>query len=163
MYQAYPSGGQPPEPSQAPSKPPRPVLNAVKLMWAGAVVEVVTLVIGLATISSTKATIHKNNPKLTAQQIDASVNVDLGFVALSVVLWIVVSLACRRGRAWARITGTVLFGINTLMILLAVSRFSAGVGILINLLVWLIGLGAVILLWRKESSGFFSPQPQPEG
>jgi hypothetical protein len=157
MYQPYPSSGQPPE------SPPRPVLNAVKLMWAGAVVEAVTLVVGLATISSTKAAIHRDNPKLTAQQIDTSVNVDLGYVVLSIVLWIVVSLACRRGRAWARITGTVLFAINTLMIVLAVSRFSAGIGILINLLVWLIGLGAVILLWRKESGEFFSPRPQPEG
>jgi hypothetical protein len=157
--QPYPSAGQVPEPPQAPRIAPRPVLNAVKLMWAGAFVEAVTLVIGLATISSTKVAIHKDNPKLTSQQIATSVNVDLAYVALSIVLWIVISLACRRGMSWARMTGTVLFGLNTLTILLAVSRFSAGIGILINLLVWLVGLGAVILLWRRESSAFFRPPP----
>ena len=112
--QPYPSSGQAPEPSQAPRIAPRPVLNAVKLMWAGAVIEAITLVIGLATIASTKVAIHKDNPKLTSQQIATSVNVDLGYVALSIVLWIVISLACRRGQSWARITGTVLFGLNTL-------------------------------------------------
>jgi hypothetical protein len=156
MYQPYPPAGQPPE------SPPRPVLNAVKLMWAGAAVEAVTLVISLATISSVQATIHKDNPKLTAQQVDTQVTVGLGYVVLRVVLWIVVSLACRRGLAWARITGTVLFAINTL-ILVAFSRYSAAIGIAVTLLIWLIGLGAVILLWRKESGGFFRPRPQPEG
>ena len=48
MYQPYPSSGQPAEPLRPPA--PAPVLTAVKLMYAGAAVSAVELIIGLALI-----------------------------------------------------------------------------------------------------------------
>ena len=56
-------------------------------------------------------------------------------------------------------TGTVLFALDTLLILLSVSRFKGGAAVLVDLLIWLLGLGAIVLLWRKESSAFFAQQP----
>jgi hypothetical protein len=79
---------------------------------------------------------------------------------LSIGLWLWLARACNRGRNWARITGTVLFGLDTLLILLSVSRLKAGVGVLVDLVIWLIGLAAVVLLWRKESSAYFASQPR---
>ena len=48
MHQPYPSSGQPAGPLRPPA--PAPVLTAVKLMYAGAAVSAVGLIIGLALI-----------------------------------------------------------------------------------------------------------------
>ena len=64
MVQPYPSTGKPVEPER-PAAPPS-VLNAVKLMYAGAAVSTVSLVISLVDISGTKAAIRKARPSLTA-------------------------------------------------------------------------------------------------
>jgi lysylphosphatidylglycerol synthetase-like protein (DUF2156 family) len=48
MHQPYPSSGQPTGPLPPPA--PAPVLTAVKLMYAGAAVSAVELIIGLALI-----------------------------------------------------------------------------------------------------------------
>jgi uncharacterized membrane protein len=163
MYQPYPSAGQTPEPQQQGAAPPS-VLNAVKLMYAGAIVSAITFIIGLITIGSTRTALKKAYPKYTAHQISTLVTVDvvIGIVVglLSVGLWVLLARASKRGRNWARMTGTVLFALDTLLILLSISRLKAGVGVLIDLIIWLIGLGAVILLWRKDSSAFFSSQSQ---
>jgi xanthine/uracil permease len=164
MYQPYASAGQQPEPQQTP--PPPPVLNAVKLMYAGAIVSGITFIIGLATIGSTRTALKKAYPKYTAHQISTLVTIDviIGIVVglLSVALWVWLARASQRGKNWARMTGTVLFAIDTLLILLSISRIRAGVGVFIDLLIWLIGLGAIILLWRRDSSDYFSAQSQPQ-
>jgi NADH:ubiquinone oxidoreductase subunit 6 (subunit J) len=140
------------------------VLTAVKLMYAGAVVSAITFVIGLLTVGTTRTTLKKAYPKYTAHQISALVTVDVVIAIvvglLSIGLWLWLARACNRGRNWARITGTVLFGLDTLLILLSVSRLKAGVGVLVDLVIWLIGLAAVVLLWRKESSAYFASQPR---
>jgi NADH:ubiquinone oxidoreductase subunit 6 (subunit J) len=133
-------------------------------MYAGAVVSAITFVIGLLTVGTTRTTLKKAYPKYTAHQISALVTVDVVIAIvvglLSIGLWLWLARACNRGRNWARITGTVLFGLDTLLILLSVSRLKAGVGVLVDLVIWLIGLAAVVLLWRKESSAYFASQPR---
>ena len=39
-------------------------------------------------------------------------------------------------------------------------RAGAGAGRFYGLLVWLIGLGAIILLWQRQSSAYFQGQPR---
>jgi hypothetical protein len=64
--------------------------------------------------------------------------------------------ANKRGKNWARITGTVLFILYTLDMALALSVQSApAASLVVSLVLWLIGLGTVIMLWRRESSEFF--------
>jgi hypothetical protein len=46
-----------------------------------------------------------------------------------------------------------------LFLVLSLARPHASLGLVFNLLVWLAGLGAVIMLWRSESSAYFS-QPR---
>jgi hypothetical protein len=161
MYQPYPSGGQAPEPQRLPA--PAPVLTAVKLMYAGAVVSAITFVLGLVTVGSNRTALKKAYPRYTAHQISQilTAEVIIGIVVglLSIGLWVVLARACRRGRNWARMTGTVLFALDTLLILLSVTRFKGGAAVLVDLLIWLLGLGAIVLLWRKESSAFFAQQP----
>ena len=163
MYQPYPSAGQAPEPVRP--GPPPSVVMAVRLMYGGAVLSGVSLVVGLATVGSLRTALHKSDPSLTAKQLhDLQTVVVVGSVAIgliSIALWVWMALTNQAGKSWARIVATVLFGLNTLFLLLGVARAGAAAGTLVSILIWLIGLGAVILLWRKDSSQYYAAQSAP--
>jgi hypothetical protein len=57
MYQAYPGGSEPPGPSQQ-TTAPLSVLRAVQIMYAGAVVSLIGIVIDLTTVGSLKSAIE---------------------------------------------------------------------------------------------------------
>ena len=160
MYQQYPTSGQTPEP-QRPAAPTS-VQTAVKLMYAGAALSLIELVVSLVTISSLKSAILKKFPHYTTAQVhSAEVAIVVGVVIEAVIaigLWLWMARANAAGRNYARITGTVLFGVYTLFLLLDLRRPSVGIGLIFAALVWLAGLGAVIMLWRRESSEYFSPR-----
>ena len=160
MVQPYPSAGQMPEPVRP--GPPPSVVRAVQLMYAGAVVSAISLIVGLATVGSLRDSLHKSQPSLTPTQLhnlQTVVVVGSIFIGLiSIGLWIWMALMNKAGKSWARIVATVLFGLDTLFLLLGVARAGAAAGTLVSILTWLIGLGAIILLWRKDSTTYFSPQ-----
>ena len=160
MYQPYPSTGKPVEPER-PAAPPS-VLNAVKLMYAGAAVSTVSLVISLVDISGTKAAIKKARPTLTAAQVNQlnTFIITLAIVSgvIGVALWLWMAKANGQGRNWARILSSVLFGLATLDMFGVLSQPKTLLGLVFPVLTWLIGLGAVILLWRRDSSEFFKPR-----
>jgi hypothetical protein len=62
---------------------------------------------------------------------------------------------CRRSHNWARITGTVLFGLDTLETLGGLAAPLAVASKLWALVPWLAGLTAVMFLWRRDSSAYF--------
>jgi hypothetical protein len=80
----------------------------------------------------------------------------VGVVAIGLWLWM--ARASLSGRNYARITGTVLFGIYTLLLLSSLRRPGFALDLIFSVLQWLAGLGAVILLWRRQSGEFFSPR-----
>jgi hypothetical protein len=163
MYQPHPSAGQAPEPARA--EPPSSVVQAVRLMYAGAVVSAVSLVVGLATVGSLRTALHKSQPSLTPAQLhDLQTVVVVGSVAIGLIsigLWVWMALMNKAGKSWARIVATVLFGLDTLFLLLGLARAGAAASSLVSILIWLIGLGAVILLWRKDSTGYITAQSAP--
>ena len=159
MYQPYPSTGKPVEPERGPAPPA--VLNAVKLMYVGAAVSTVSLIISLASIGGTKDAIKKARPSLTATQVN---QLNTFIIALAVVsgvigvaLWLWMARKNGEGKNWARILSSVLFGLATLDLFGVLSQPKTALGLVFPLLTWLVGLGAVILLWRKESTEFFKP------
>src|SRR5580700_11254010 len=160
MVQPYPSAGQAPEPVRP--GPPPSVVMAVRLMYAGAVVSALSLIVGLVTVGSLRSSLHKSDPSLTASQLhNLQSVVVVGSVVIGVIsigLWVWMALTNKAGKSWARIVSTVLFGLDTLFLLLGVARAGAAAGTLVSILTWLIGLGAVIFLWRKDSSAYFAPK-----
>jgi hypothetical protein len=160
MVQPYPSGGKPVELQRPPA--PQSVANAVKLMYAGAAVSTISLVISLADISGTKAAIRKARPSLTATQVNQlnTFIISLAIVSgvLGIALWLWMARANNQGKNWARILSTVLFGLATLDLLSVFGQPKTLLGLVFPLLTWLIGLGAVFLLWRPDSTAFFKPQ-----
>jgi len=138
---------------------------AVRLMYAGAVVSGLSLIIGLATVGSLRSALHKSDPSLTPSQLhNLQTVVIVGSVAIGLIsigLWVWMALMNKAGKSWARIVGTVLFGLDTLFLLLGLARAGAAAGTLASILTWLIGLGAVIYLWRKDASEYFAAHSAP--
>ena len=160
MVQPYPSSAKPVEPERPPAPPS--VLNAVKLMYAGAAVSTVSLIVSLVDISGTKAAIRKARPSLTVTQVNQlnTFIISLAIISgvIGIALWLWMARANGQGRNWARIVSTVLFGLATLDLFGVVSQPKTLLGLVFPLLTWLIGAGAVFLLWRGESTTFFHPQ-----
>ena len=78
-------------------------------------------------------------------------------------LWLWMAWTALAGHGWARILSTVFFGIMCLMLVhyLIRSLPSAPAGVSVSLaLEWLVGLAALILLWQRASSQFFTASRQ---
>ena len=157
MYQPYPGGGQMPEPVRP--EPPDSVQTAVKLMYAGAVVSALSLIVGLVTIGSLKTALRNAYPRYTSSQLHTIEVTTVVFIVIfgliGVGLWIWMAFANKRGANWARITATVFFALNTISLVAGFARPEPLASRLVSLLIWLIGLGAIIMLWRSESTEFF--------
>ncbi len=158
-YQPYPTGGAAEPEPQRPAAP-TPVLQAVKLMYAGAIVSAISLIITLLTVGSLKTAIHNADPSLTATKLHsaevAAVAVAIIFGLIGIGLWLWMAYANKAGKNWARITATVFFGLDTLSVLTSFRQAEPVLSRLISILIWLIGLGAIVLLYQRESSAYFT-------
>ena len=159
-YQPYPSSGKPVEPDRGEAPPS--VRQAVKLMYGGAAISTVSLVVSLISIGSIKSAIRTQFPKYTTTQVNNAFTSFLVVVIVSAVLgiglWLWMARANGQGRNWARIMSSVLFAVYTLELLLGLRGPTTALSLVFPVLTWLVGLGAIILLWRKESSDFFKPR-----
>jgi hypothetical protein len=77
---------------------------------------------------------------------------------IGVALWLWMARKNAQGKNWARILSTVLFALATLDLFGVVSQPKTVLGLIFPVLTWLVGLGAVVFLWRKESTEFFKPR-----
>jgi hypothetical protein len=173
-YQPYPTGSAGNVMPQRPPQPPS-VLNAVRLMYAGAALGVLgvifTLVfshriknaIGTAAVKANVTLKSEGKSTLSASQIRSLESFTIEFLVavliIGVLLWLWMAWANGKGSGWARIVATVLFVLNTLYLVFVASR--AGITAIFVGLSWIIGLVAIIMLWRKESSAYINPQNMP--
>ena len=155
MYQSYPTPDTPP----AQFQPPRPVQNAIRLMYAGAALSGLAVVISLVTISSLKTAIEQQNPILTSSQVSSAVGIAIGSAVagglIAIGLWLWMAWANGKGRSWARVTSLVFFGINTLSLVLTISRVHASISLIFSLIIWAVGLAAIVLLFNREAAPFY--------
>jgi hypothetical protein len=158
MYQPYPSSGKPVEPERPPA--PVPVQNAVRLMYAGAAITTVYTIVVIVTLGDVKSQLMKVDHTLTESQASADargyVTGTIIFGVIATGLWLLMAWANKDSRNWGRIVATVLFGLNTLYIAGIFAQVRS-IAIIFPMLTWLVGAGAVFLLWRGESSAFFKP------
>jgi hypothetical protein len=178
---AYPGIPSYPGGAGLPPKPPLPptVQRAFQCMIVGAVLSVVGVVVSFIQLGSIRSTLEKGLPNDSPSTIDSLVTATI--VAAVVValieigLWLWMAFAAKAGKNYARIVGTVFFGINAAGTLFATVGFFAtsdsgtssstfassdtSLGQVTDWLTFFVGLAAVVLLWRKESSRFFKPEP----
>lgn len=62
------------------------------------------------------------------------------------------------GHSWATVVSAVIFGINTLDLLVSFLLVHAAATLIIGLVIWLVGLAAIVLIFRKDS-GLLYNQP----
>jgi hypothetical protein len=179
MYQPYPGGDQPPQQSGqvgqpgAPVRPPIPpsVARAVQVMYVGAVASLVGIIIELLTRHSLRTFIAdhstRNGKRLTAAQVADTYHAELIVLVvvglIGVGLWIWMAQSNKAGKNWARIASTVFFAIDTLGAIggLAGGALSGGnANRFYGLVVWVIGVVAIILLWQRSSSDYFKGAPR---
>jgi hypothetical protein len=136
---------------------PASMVNALRLMYAGAGIAVVLgFTIALTTHSRT---LHMGDP--------ASGTYKAGYVTggaitglIAAGLWLWMAWANKRGRSWARILSTVFFGVLTLYTAAALVALPAAPRIVI-LLEWAAGLAAVVFLWQRQSSLYYQTGSHP--
>ena len=146
------------------------MLTAVKLMYAGAAVSAVELIIGLALIIvdiDAAARGQFLGHSLAAHK-PLVITLWIVFGLAVVALWLWMARANGQGRNWARILSMVLFGLATLQLpgdfTQPVSHAGFGATVLyyggsaLFAAAWLVGAAAVWLLWRPDSRAFFKPQ-----
>jgi len=158
MYQPYPTGAKMPVTPRRPV--PRSIANAVKVMYVGALTSILGIVINVVAASATTRAFEKRFPNLSVSQH----HLVAGFIIVGLIyaaVWILLARMCRSGRNGARITGTVLFGLATL------DTLAIGTGAVPDAsaarawapVIWLVGLVAVVFLWRRSSTAFFKSTP----
>jgi hypothetical protein len=137
-------------------------------MYLGATVEVLVVIIAVARIGSVTSGFEARG--FTANQAhslamhDTLVSVAGGLIVAGLWLW--VARYCAAGRSWARILATVLFAARTLALLLIVAPGHpgglslSGTSAILDLLSSLAALGAVVCLWRRDASQYFSETSQ---
>jgi hypothetical protein len=158
-YQPYPTGGGSNQMAQRPPAP-QSIQNAVKLMYAGAALSAISLIVGLATVGQLKSAIKKADPSFTASQVHSAETVGVATVVIfgliGIGLWVWMARANGAGKSWARVVASVLFGISTLELLLSGVRANSTFDLIFEGLVWLIGLGAIVFLYRRDSSEYYA-------
>lgn len=154
-------------------EPPPSVRNAVRLMYAGAAIEAVNAILLVAFIHSmfqsffsqhhgVLATFPQVGPIFAAVHwTEASqLSAIVVYAAIRVGMWLWMASRNNAGRRWARILSAVLLGIGTAGLIADLARglrLHAVIwpGILEGA-IWLVGVCAIALLWRRESSEFFT-------
>ena len=86
--------------------------------------------------------------------------------AVYILLWVLMARFNRAGQKWARIVASVLFAISTFQLYQTIDSLHGGqvitaadiIFIVITIASWGVGVGAIAMLWRPDSSAYFQAQ-----
>lgn len=142
------------------------VFAAVRLMYAGAVLELYALGTIVLSAGKIKAAIVARDPHLTRTQWQAVMHgqlvpLELGAVIASVLLvWM--AWANGRGHNWGRIAFVVLFALNTESLFAGLANGSATYApdsLVAGVAVWLVGLATMVLIFHRRSRSHYGRRP----
>jgi hypothetical protein len=154
----------------SPVVPPRSIVDSVRLMQFGAVLEVAELIRGFLTMGQLRAAIRHEATTGSLVATDADVErvlrlaltVTTVTAAISCVVWLVLARATARGSKWARIIASVLFAVS-------VGTFFGGLlptaGLFARtfaLALLLVGAWTLVRLWHRDSSAYIKYQNTPQ-
>ena len=110
---AVPAAGRP--------VPPRAMVNAVRLMYAGGLLAAAGLMAAVAKASALRAAIRQQYPAAAHGLLGATTAGALGLTVISgliaTIAWLAMARRTRRGRPGVRLWSTALFGVNTLSLI----------------------------------------------
>ena len=146
-------------------QPPPSVRNAVRFLYAGAAVEALVGILALAAyLSLWRGMASVSTLQLTPSQWHLAEASGAGYIVVVALArigpWLWMARKCKAGRGWARVLSTVFFVLDSLSLVWVIARPIAGGEwqTLFPGAVWLVGVCALVLLWQRESSEFFTAQ-----
>lgn len=147
-------------PGHQEGSPPPSIRLAVRLMWVGAIISLIGIVVTFLLRDELRDQIEEAEPSLTAEEIDSAVAVGLTVVGLigviSVALWIWMATANGQGKAWARTVATVLGTLNVLFTLLSfVGGQFTPLGAVLNLFNIALAVVILVMLYRPDANRFY--------
>lgn len=143
---------------------PAPVHRAVRFMLAGgALTAIVGIFLVIATIADKNALTDSSGKKLSSAQFTSNVVGTIITYLILVVIWVLMARMNRAGHNWARIVASVLCAISTYDAYSLVNSLTGGVTITVagivyivfTLATWVVGVIAIAMLWRTESTVYF--------
>jgi hypothetical protein len=150
------------------SRTPHTVLNAVRLMYLGAVAEFVAVITFRLTLSSIRVAFYDRLPRLTAAQLagvtadlNRALTIDMVVGSIAVAVWLWVAWATGKGSQLARLAAILCFTLCSVGIIVDLASGAAvyaPVGMMVDGVVWLIGLAAIVNLLRKQSWAYYERQ-----
>jgi hypothetical protein len=172
MYQPFPGGAEPPQESTSTSTStptaavPPSITRAVLVMYIGAAASLIGIIVGLLLRHSLRSYladhVKRNGKSLTAAQVTSAYHAELAVLVIvgliGIGLWIWLAQSSKAGKSWARIVATVIFAIDTIFAFVGLAGSALGGGGatgIYGIVVWVIGLVAIILLWLRPSSDYF--------
>jgi hypothetical protein len=155
------SDSLPPHPLAAygpPMERPPSIRTAVTLMYVGAGLAALQIVVVLLLIGSIRDEIRDDNPDLTASEVDTRANVGLAFAVvfalIGVGLWLWMAHENGAGKSWARTVATVFGVLGILATLLRLAGSGMGVNLL-GLVNLVLAIVILVFLYRPDASAYY--------
>ena len=141
--------------------PPRSMVSAVRLMYAGSALAAFSILTAVASTPALKALIRQRYPAAgygaLSAAATATLSVTIAGALISAGVWLVMARRARRGRPGVRILSTVLFVIDSLTVL---STHTQGLLTpstwIISVAEWAVGLAVIVLLWDRRSTAYLA-------
>jgi hypothetical protein len=152
--------GRVPDDSDVPS----PVRKAVRFMLGGGALTAVTgIFLLIATIADKNALTDSSGKKLSSADFTSNLVGTVITYLILVVIWVLMARMNRSGYNWARILASVFCAIATYDAYSLVNSLKGGttitvagiVYIVLTLALWVVGVIAIALIWRSESSAYY--------
>ena len=143
---------------------PGPVRKAARFMLAGgALTAIVGIFLLFATIANKNVLTDSSGKKLSSGQFTSNVVGTAITYLILVVIWVLMARMNRAGYNWARILASVFCAISTYDAYSLVNSLKGGttitvagvVYIVFTLALWVVGVIAIALSWRAESSAYY--------
>ena len=143
---------------------PGPVRKAARFMLAGgALTAIVGIFLLFATIANKNALTDSSGKKLSSAEFTSNVVGTAITYLILVVIWVLMARMNRAGYNWARILASVFCAISTYDAYSLVNSLTGGstitvagiVYIVFTLALWVVGVIAIALSWRAESSAYY--------
>jgi hypothetical protein len=143
---------------------PAPVRKAARFMLAGgALTAIVGIFLLFATIADKNALTDSSGKKLSNGEFTSNVVGTAITYLILVVIWVLMARMNRSGYNWARILASVFCAISTYDAYSLVNSLKGGttitvagvVYIVFTLALWVVGVIAIALSWRSESSAYY--------
>ena len=155
------SGGPPDDPGL-----PVSMRKAVRFMLLGAAVTGVFAIFDVIATIVDKNSIDINGKPPTSSQLATAIVFLIVSYLVYTLLWVLMARFNRAGQKWARIVASVLFAISTIQLYETVASLHGGqvitaadiIFIILTLAQWGVGVGAIAMLWRSDSSAYFQAE-----